>query len=90
MAHVLYRRHVINKFMWYRCGSLYLFDELVAEGTGGAEALVLQGHVFLGLRVEGGVLDQTVDKQPKVVLHLDVGHRGEEGHQTQIGPRLAG
>ena len=45
-----------------RCGSLYLFDELIAEGAGGAEALRLQGHVLLGLRVEGGVLDQTVDK----------------------------
>ena len=67
MAHVLDGR-----------GSPYLLDELVAEGAGGAEALLLQGHVLLGLRVEGGVLDQTVDKQPQVVLHLDIGH-GEKG-----------
>lgn len=47
-----------------------LFDELLAECTGGAEALLLQRHVLLGLRVKAGVLDQAVHKQPHVVLHL--------------------
>ena len=61
-----------------RCGSPYLLEELVAEGAGGAEALLLQRHVLLGLRVEGGVLDQTVHEQPQVVLHLDIRH-GEKG-----------
>lgn len=48
-----------------------LFNELLAEGTGGAEALLLQRHVLFGLRVEAGVLDQAVHKQPHVVLHLE-------------------
>lgn len=52
---------------------VYLFDKLVTEGAGGTEALLLQGHVLLGLGVEGRVLDQAVDKNPHVVLHLGRG-----------------
>ena len=71
----VFGRCCVNKSCVSRCGSPYLFEELVAKGAGGTKALLLQGHVLLGLRVEGGVLDQTVDKQPQVVLHLDTGHR---------------
>ncbi len=49
----------------------YLFNELVTERTSGPEALLLKRHVLFGLRVKGGVLNQAVDKQPYVVLHLD-------------------
>lgn len=48
-----------------------LFIELVSEGTSGAKALLLQCHILFRLRVKGGVLDQAVDKQPHVVLHLE-------------------
>lgn len=64
--------------------SQYLFDELVAEGTSGAEALLLQRHVLFGLRVERGVLDQAVDKQPHVVLHLGGEGEEEEGRDTLL------
>lgn len=58
---------------------LHLFDELVAERTSGPKVLLLQCHVLFGLRVKGGVLNQTVDKHPHVVLHLD----GEGVEHTQ-------
>ena len=47
-----------------------LLDELITEGTGGTKALLLQSHVLFGLRVKARVLNQTVHKQPDVVLHL--------------------
>lgn len=49
----------------------HLFNELGAERTSGPKALLLQCHVLFGLRVKGGVLNQAIDKQPQVVLHLD-------------------
>lgn len=58
----------------------HLFNELVAEGTSGAEALLLQSHVLFGLGIKGGVFDQAVDKQPHVVLHL----QGEEVKEAQL------
>ncbi len=58
----------------------HLFNELVTERTSGPKALLLQCHVFFGLRVKGGVLNQAIDKQPHVVLHLD----GEEVEHTQL------
>lgn len=49
----------------------HLFNELVTQGTFGAKALLLQSHILFGLRVEGGVFNQAVDKQPHMVLHLN-------------------
>lgn len=49
----------------------HLFNELLTQGTLGAKALLLQSHILFGLRVEGGVFNQTVDKQPHMVLHLN-------------------
>lgn len=65
----LWRKGTMN----LRLGPVYLFDKLVTEGAGGTEALLLQGHVLLGLGVEGRVLNQAVDKNPHVVLHLGRG-----------------
>ena len=48
--------------------------------TSRPKALLLQSHVLFGLRVKGGVLNQAVDKEPHVVLHLD----GEEVEHTEL------
>jgi len=58
----------------------HLLDELVTERTSGPKALLLQRHVLFGLRVEGRVLDQAIDKQTQVVLHLD----GEGAEHSQL------
>lgn len=49
----------------------HLFNEVCTERTDGSKGLLLQCHVLFGLRVKGGVLNQAIDKQPYVVLHLD-------------------
>lgn len=64
----------------------HLFNELVAERTSGSKALMLQCHVLFGLRIKGGVLNQAIDKQPQVVLHLD----GEGEEYAQLCALLTG
>ena len=49
---------------------LQLFVELFCEDTLWAKLLGYEGHVLLGLRVEGRVHNQTVDKQPQVIFNL--------------------
>ena len=48
----------------------YRLDELLAETTCGAKVLDLHGHVLLGLGVKGGILNQTVDKNPDMVFDV--------------------
>ena len=50
---------------------MYLFDELLREGAGGAKGLDLESHSLLGLGVKGGVLDEAVDKHPQVALDVE-------------------
>ena len=47
-----------------------LLLKLLRENTLGAEAFGDERHRLLGLGVEGGVHDQTVDEDPQMVLHL--------------------
>jgi hypothetical protein len=59
----------------YQCirGKKYLHElllKLVREDTLGAKAFGDERHRLLGLGVEGGVHDQTVDEDPQMVLHL--------------------
>ena len=49
----------------------HLRDKLIREGALGSKVLHLQRHVFLGLRVERGVDDETVDEDPHVVFDLE-------------------
>jgi len=66
-----------------------LLAELVRQLALGAEALRLQRHVLLGLRVEGGVLDQAVDKQPHVVLDLRAGRVRQRAQRKRSEPGRA-
>lgn len=61
---------ITTKLLLFCQTNSYLLDELLTQCAGRSEVLLLQGHVFFGLRVEAGVLDQAVHKQPHVVLHL--------------------
>jgi len=47
-----------------------LLVEVVGQLALGAKGAGAEGHVLLGLRVEGWVLDQAVDEDPDVVLGL--------------------
>ena len=47
-----------------------LCEELWRESALGAELVLRQRHVLLGLGVEGGVHNETVDKNPHVVPDL--------------------
>ena len=51
--------------------AINLLDELVTEGASGAKGLGLDSHVLLGLRVEGGVLNEAVDEYPEVALDVE-------------------
>lgn len=48
----------------------YRFDELLAELTGRAKLLDLEGHVLLGLRVKGRILYRAVNKHPDMTADL--------------------
>ena len=52
-----------------------LLHELVADFALGAELLHLQRERLLRLRVERRVLDETLDEEPQVVLHLEMTQR---------------
>ena len=49
----------------------HLSNELIREGAPGSKTLHLQRHVLLGLRVERGVDNETVDEDPHVVFYLE-------------------
>ena len=49
----------------------YALDEALGEGAVGAKVLFLGGQSVFGLRVKGRVLNESVDEDPEVVLHLD-------------------
>lgn len=48
----------------------YGCEELFGRFALGTEALGLQSHVFLGLRVERGIDNQTVNKYPQMIFNL--------------------
>lgn len=51
-------------------GCPYSPDEFVRQRALGPKALRLKCHVFLGLGVKAGILDECVHKHPDVVLNL--------------------
>lgn len=74
-AYVCHKHHLtMNQLIVieYALNTLtHLFDELIREGTGGAKRLDFQRHVFFGLRVEGGVLNEAVNKHPQMALDVE-------------------
>lgn len=48
----------------------YRGEKFITKCALGTETLWLQSHILLGLRIERGIINKTVDEYPQVILDL--------------------